>query len=170
MEVGDHSELGTSDTLPRTPGQTSGLEQRVLTVASTEKKLEKQWDCPGFLFWLEGQVREFTGTSVKAGFEEKQSICRGGDRTSWRLGQKPWGDPTKRIAERGREPSARRKVKGKRKSLSCARLFVIPWTIQSMELSMARVLDWAAIPFSRGSSQPRDQTQVSHITGRFFTS
>ena len=92
MEVGDHSELGTSDTLPRTPGQTSGLEQRVLTVASTEKKLEKQWDCPGFLFWLEGQVREFTGTSVKAGFEEKQSICRGGYRTSWRLGQKPWGD------------------------------------------------------------------------------
>ena len=26
------------------------------------------------------------------------------------------------------------------------------------------------IPFSRGSSQPRDQTQVSHITGGFFTS
>lgn len=46
----------------------------------------------GLLFWLEGQVREFTGTSVKAGFEEKQSICRGGDHTSWRLGQKPWRD------------------------------------------------------------------------------
>ena len=27
-----------------------------------------------------------------------------------------------------------------------------------------------AILFSRGSSQPRDQTQVSHIAGRFFTS
>jgi len=27
-----------------------------------------------------------------------------------------------------------------------------------------------AFPFSRGSSQPRDQTQVSHIAGRFFTS
>ena len=26
-----------------------------------------------------------------------------------------------------------------------------------------------AIHFSRGSSQPRDQTQVSHIAGRFFT-
>ena len=26
------------------------------------------------------------------------------------------------------------------------------------------------IPFSRGSTQPRDQTQVSHIAGRFFTS
>ena len=34
----------------------------------------------------------------------------------------------------------------------------------------ARILEWAAIPFSRGSSQPRDQTQVSHIAGRFFTS
>ena len=34
----------------------------------------------------------------------------------------------------------------------------------------ARILEWAAIPFSKGSSQPRDQTQVSHITGGFFTS
>ena len=30
-------------------------------------------------------------------------------------------------------------------------------------------MKWVAIPFSRGSSQPRDQTQVSHIAGRFFT-
>ena len=33
-----------------------------------------------------------------------------------------------------------------------------------------RILEWVAYPFSRGSSQPRDQTRVSHITGRFFTS
>ena len=33
----------------------------------------------------------------------------------------------------------------------------------------ARILEWAAIPFSRGSSQPRNQTQVSCIAGRFFT-
>ena len=33
----------------------------------------------------------------------------------------------------------------------------------------ARILAWFAILFSRGSSQPMDQTQVSHITGRFFT-
>ena len=32
-----------------------------------------------------------------------------------------------------------------------------------------RRLEWVAIPFSRGSSQPRDRTQVSHIAGRFFT-
>ena len=33
----------------------------------------------------------------------------------------------------------------------------------------ARILEWIAFPFSRGSSQPRDRTQVSHIAGRFFT-
>ena len=37
-------------------------------------------------------------------------------------------------------------------------------------LLQARILEWVACPFSRGSSQPRDQTQVSHITDRFFTS
>ena len=31
-------------------------------------------------------------------------------------------------------------------------------------------LEWVAFPFSRRSSQPRDQTQVSHIAGGFFTS
>ena len=34
----------------------------------------------------------------------------------------------------------------------------------------ARMLEWVAFPFSRGSSQLRDRTQVSHIAGRFFTS
>ena len=33
----------------------------------------------------------------------------------------------------------------------------------------ARILEWVAIPFSRGSSQPRGQIQVSCIAGRFFT-
>ena len=33
----------------------------------------------------------------------------------------------------------------------------------------ARVLEWVAISFSRGSSQPRDQTQVSWVIGRRFT-
>ena len=34
----------------------------------------------------------------------------------------------------------------------------------------ARILEWVAFTFSRGSSPPRDQTQVSCIAGRFFTS
>ena len=32
----------------------------------------------------------------------------------------------------------------------------------------ARILKWAAFPFSRGSSQARDRTQVCHIAGRLF--
>ena len=37
------------------------------------------------------------------------------------------------------------------------------------EFFQARVLEWVAISFFRGSSQPRDWTQVSHIAGRGFT-
>ena len=33
----------------------------------------------------------------------------------------------------------------------------------------ARILEWVAISFSRGSSRPRDGTQVSCIAGRLFT-
>ena len=32
----------------------------------------------------------------------------------------------------------------------------------------ARILEWIAVAFSRGSLQPRDQTQVSCIAGGFF--
>ena len=32
-----------------------------------------------------------------------------------------------------------------------------------------RILEWVAFPFSRGSSQPRNRTQLSHIAGRFIT-
>ena len=35
-------------------------------------------------------------------------------------------------------------------------------------ISQARVLEWVAFSFSRGSSQPRDQTQVSCNAGRHF--
>ena len=33
----------------------------------------------------------------------------------------------------------------------------------------ARILEWVAISFSRGSSPPRDENWVSFIAGRFFT-
>ena len=39
----------------------------------------------------------------------------------------------------------------------------------SMGIFQARILGWVAMPFSSGSSQPRDRTQVSCITGGFFT-
>ena len=54
-------------------------------------------------------------------------------------------------------------------------LFVTPWTVCSLPGSyvrgilQARILQWVAIPFFRGSSQLRDWTQVSCIAGRFFT-
>ena len=38
-----------------------------------------------------------------------------------------------------------------------------PWILR------ARILEWVAISFSRGSSRPRDWTRVSHIVGRRFT-
>ena len=58
--------------------------------------------------------------------------------------------------------------------LSHVWLFATPWTVAqqaplSMGILQARILEWVAIPFSRGSFQPRDWIQVSHITGRFFT-
>ena len=37
------------------------------------------------------------------------------------------------------------------------------------EIFQARILEWLAISFSRGSSRPRDRTQVSLIAGRRFT-
>ena len=50
---------------------------------------------------------------------------------------------------------------------------VTPWAIVhqaslSMEILPARILEWVAIPSFRGSSQPRDRTQVSCIAGRCF--
>ena len=38
-----------------------------------------------------------------------------------------------------------------------------------MGILQARVLEWVAMPSSRGSSQPRDRTQASRIAGGFFT-
>ena len=53
-------------------------------------------------------------------------------------------------------------------------LFATPWTVAcqaplSMEFSRLRMLEWVAILLTRGSSWPRDRTQVSCIAGRFLT-
>ena len=37
-----------------------------------------------------------------------------------------------------------------------------------MGLLQARIPEWVAMPSSRGSPQPRDRTQVSHVAGGFF--
>ena len=49
------------------------------------------------------------------------------------------------------------------------------WLCNPMDFTVhgilqARVLEWVAFPFSRGSSQPRDRTQIFHTAGRFSTS
>ena len=54
------------------------------------------------------------------------------------------------------------------KSLSRVWLFAAPWTVV-LGILQARIMEWVAFPFSRRSSQPRDQTQGSHTAGRFFT-
>ena len=45
----------------------------------------------------------------------------------------------------------------------------IPMDYTVHGILQARILEWVAFLFSRESSQPRDQTQVSRIAGRFFT-
>ena len=65
----------------------------------------------------------------------------------------------------------KRKVKG---TQSCP-TFATPWTDCSMPGSSvhgilhARILEWVAVPFCRGSSQPRGQTQIPCFAGGFFT-
>ena len=66
-----------------------------------------------------------------------------------------------------------RKSKIRCLSLSCVRLFAALWTIAHEAplygILQASILEWVAISFSRGSTQPRDQTQVTYIADRFFT-
>ena len=43
-------------------------------------------------------------------------------------------------------------------------IYAVKWNILQ-----ARILEWVAVSFSRGSSQPRDLTQVSCLAGGFCT-
>ena len=47
--------------------------------------------------------------------------------------------------------------------------FCDPMNYTVRGILQARILEWVAFSFSRGSSQPRDWTEVSRIAGRFFT-
>ena len=51
-------------------------------------------------------------------------------------------------------------------TLSCP-TFCDPMVYRVHGILQARILEWVANPFSRGSSQPRDRTKVSRITGGF---
>ena len=61
------------------------------------------------------------------------------------------------------DPITQSGVSQKWKSLSHVWFFVTPWTVQGVcTILQARILEWVDFPFFRGSSQPRDGTQVSH--------
>ena len=62
------------------------------------------------------------------------------------------------------------KVKVKVKIAQSWPTLCIPMDYIVHGILQARILEWIAFLLSRGSSQARDQTQVSHIAGRFFTS
>ena len=51
----------------------------------------------------------------------------------------------------------------------CATPWILAHQAPLHGILQARILEWVAISFSRGSSQPRDRSQVSCIAGRFFT-
>ena len=44
------------------------------------------------------------------------------------------------------------------------------WILYQSHKGSPRILEWVVYPFSRGSSWPKNQTGVSYIAGRFFTS
>ena len=64
-------------------------------------------------------------------------------------------------------------IKVEVKSFSRVWLFVAPWVVACQApvhgIFQARILEWFAISFSRGSSWPRVWTQVSRTAGRLFT-
>ena len=76
-----------------------------------------------------------------------------------------WGNSlTPEISALGHPVQTMRTGKWKWKSLGSVPLFATPWTVVHGILQ-ARTLEWVAFPFSRGSSQPRDPTQVSCLAG-----
>ena len=67
-------------------------------------------------------------------------------------------------------PGVKKREKEKVKVVHTCSTFCDPMDYIVHGILQARILEWVAFLFSRGSSQPRDQTQISHTAGRFFTS
>ena len=120
-------------------------------------RLLHPWDFPGK---STGVGRHFLlqGILPTQGLNPDLPHCR---QTLYRLSHQ--GSP-KDVVKKKKCPQ----MEVKWKSLSCIQLFVTPWIIHG--ILPATLLEWVAFPFSRGSSQPRDQTKVSCIAGEFFTS
>ena len=74
----------------------------------------------------------------------------------------PWGSRDKKI-QKNLCPEVKVKVTQSCLTLCDPSDYKVHGTVQ------ARILEWVAFPFSRGSSQPRNRTRISCIAGRFFT-
>ena len=103
----------------------------------------------GKIRWRKDKLPTPVFLGFPSGSAGKESACNVGD-----LGS---------ISGLGRSPGVRKgcplQYSGLEISMDCIHGILQP-----------RILEWVAFPFSRGSSQPRDRTQVSCIAGRFFTS
>ena len=65
--------------------------------------------------------------------------------------------------------SLNQRYKVKVKVAQCCPTLCDPKDYTVHGILQGRILEWLAFPFSRGSFQPRDQTQVLRIAGGFFT-
>ena len=83
------------------------------------------------------------------------------------LGIKP-GSPALQVDSLPSEPQGKPKRESEIRSVGPTLCDPIDYTVHG--ILQARILEWVALPFSRGSSQSRDQTQVSRTAGGFFTS
>ena len=110
----------------------------------------------------------------------KESTCNAGD-----LGSTPGSgrSPEKEMATHSSilawkipwidEPSGLQSIGSQRVRCDWATMCLTlcdPMDYTVLGILQTRKLQWVAFPFSRGSFQPRDQTQISRIAGGFFTS
>ena len=97
------------------------------------------------------------------------------DGTKWLLkADSCWDIAETNIVLQSNYPPVKNKVKVKvliaQSCLTLCNLMKCSWPGSSVCGNLqARILEWVAIPFSRGSYWPRDWTLVSCIAGRFFT-
>ena len=87
--------------------------------------------------------------------------------------QAPLGDPRDSVIGASSWPHPCSQVSESKVAQSCLTLcdpmYCSPAGSSVLGIFQAKILEWVAMSFSRGSSQPRDQTRVSRTVGRHFT-
>ena len=137
------------------------LKPKHLACMLPESESEVAQSCPNSLGPMDCSL---SGSSIHGIFQARMlewiaiSFSRG---SSWPRNQ----TLVSRIAGRRFTVWATREAKWS-ESLSHVQLFVTPWIVHG--ILQSRILEWVTVPFSRGSSQPRDRTQGSRTSGWFF--